>query len=632
MHLVFGKPLASSVAMDHRLPILLALPLFAADALSSTAYASEEILIVLARALRGEQLAPYLLWLSIGVVALMVLVGINYTRSILHYPTGGGTYTVSRRNLGGLWGLVAGTALFVDYNLTVAVSASAGVAALASFFPVLLPYRAYLAIALVVIMCIVNLRGVKESGAAFLAPAVAYVTMLATVIIASLVHIISGTVVPAAPPAHPIEATAPFSILLLIIAFSSGCSALTGVEAVSNGVSVFKPPEGPNAVKTLGILVVVLALLFLGVSYSAAAYHILPSHGETLVSQLARANFGNGILYMLTIFSTVGILMVASNTAFASLPQLLANMARDSYAPRVLLSQGDRLVFNRSIVGMTVISTVLIAVFNANVSGLIPLYAVGVFLVFTLAQFSMVLRIWNDKEPGWPLWLLSNGLGSLITASVCVVIAVSRFKEGSWLVVVVIPLLVLIGLQIKKHYHWFQNRLAIHDGDFNPLRTPVDHLTVVVLISSDIHRGTLEGLEAAKAVVEGRPGARIRGLHIELDPAKTRRLKEKWDSLVVPHLGHLDIELDIVPSPYRWLVQPVLAYLDQLDEGKADHRVVVLLAEFETGSYWTQMLHNQSTLGLRKALFNRPNVTIITNRFFLKPGLYQRGSELPGQA
>ncbi|MCC7477879.1 APC family permease [bacterium] len=625
MHMVFGKPLASSVALDHRLPILLALPVFASDALSSVAYATEEVLHVLASHNSSGSAISYLLPISVAITMLMFIVAFSYRRAILLYPTSGGSYTVSRKNLGAMAGLVAGAALFIDYILTVAVSVSAGVAALTSYLPQMYDYRVYVGLALILVIAWINLRGVKESGWTFALPAYTFMFSILVLIGGTLYKYLTGTLQPLPVPPEAIQAVEGLGWFALLKAFSNGCSALTGVEAVSNGVQSFQQPEAKNAARTLVVLILSLVVLFIGVGWAASAYHVVPTHTETVISQIAGATFGKGsFFYLLVMISTLSILLVASNTAFAGLPALLAMMARDGYAPRVLLSQGDRLVYNRGIFALTVISALLIIIFKASVTLLIPLYAVGVFLCFTLSQAGMLRRMLVDKQPGWVGGAAVNALGAFVTGVVTLVIAVSKFHDGAWLVCLLIPLLVFIGYKIKKHYQWFQNRLDVKETDTNPLLSSVDHLTVVVLVSSDIHRGTLEGLEAARAFVEGRSNSELRALHIELDPAKTKRLKDKWDALVVPYLGHLDISLDIVPSPYRWLVQPVLAYLDSLDRGRQDHRVVVLLAEFETGSVWTQMLHNQSTLGLRKALFNRPNVTIITNRFFLKPGAHER--------
>jgi amino acid transporter len=618
---LLGKPIHTAQHLSHRLPVTLALPLFASDALSSIAYATEEILKVLAGAWVVTGVVSgrtYLMPITFGIVALMMIVAYSYRRAIELYPTGGGSYAVARKNLGARAGLITAAALVIDYNLTVAVSASAGMAALASYFQVLHPWKPHLAIALVIIMAIINLRGIRESGAVFALPAIMFISSIVLVIGASIFHYLTGTVQTVVPlPSGDVPLTSgTVSLLTLLWAFSSGCSALTGVEAVSNGVNIFQPPEAKNANKTLLILISMLILLFIGVGFSAHIYQTIPYEAETVIAQLARANFGHNVFYFLVIAGTLAILLVASNTAFAGMPQLLATLARDGYVPRLLAQPGDRLVYNRSIIGLALLSSLLIWIFHAEVSHLIPLYAVGVFLCFTMSQAGMFRRAFKEKEPGWPLAALLNGIGMLVTGVVMVVLAFSRLVEGSWAVIVLIPSLVFLGYSVKRHYLWFERRMSIHPGEENPLSGPINHLTVIVLLSSDIHRGTLEGLETARAFVEGRKNATLRALHIEIDPEKTKRLTTKWDKLVKPYIGHM-IHLDIVPSPYRQLIPPVMQYIEHVDDERPDDRIVVLLPEFETGGFWTHLLHNQTAPRLREALFQRPNVTVITNRFFM---------------
>jgi hypothetical protein len=321
-------------------------------------------------------------------------------------------------------------------------------------------------------------------------------------------------------------------------------------------------------------------------------------------------------LYVLTIVSVLLVLLIASNAAFAGFPRLLAFMARDGYAPRVLLSLGDRLVFNRSIFYLSLISCILLIALKAEVTSLIGLYAVGVFICFTLSQAGMFKRIITDREAGWQGAAATNGLGAFITGVVAIIIAVTKFASGSWIVLLLIPALVTLAISVKKHYLWFERRMTVHPGAQNPLAGPINHLTVIVLLSSDIHRGTLEGLEAARAFVEGHTNATLRALHIEIDPEKTKRLVTKWDKLVKPYIGKV-AHLDIVPSPYRQLIPPVMEYIEHVDDERSDDRIVVLLPEFETGGFWTHLLHNQTAPRLRQALFARPNVTVITNRFFM---------------
>jgi amino acid transporter len=632
--LLLGKPLHSEAALAHRLPILMALPLFASDALSSIAYATQEILRVLLTA--GDSARGYLLPITLGIIGLMLIVAYSYRKAIFLYPTGGGSYAVARKNLGARAGLVTAAALVIDYNLTVAVSASAGMSALASYFQELHPWKPHLAIALVIFMALINLRGIRESGAIFALPAIVFIGSILLMVGTALFHYINGTVnviTSADLLGEPVAAVGTLGLFTLIWAFSSGCSALTGVEAVSNGVQVFKKPESQNAAKTLVIIIGTLIVLFLGVGFAAHIYQATPTETETVIAQLARAIFGHNLFYFLVIGGTLAILMVASNTVFAGMPQLLATLARDGYAPRMLLSLGDRLVYSRSIIGLAIVSSILIWVFKAEEHHLIPLYAVGVFLCFTMSQAGMLARALRQREPGWVLSALLNGLGMLVTGVVMIVLAFSRLAEGSWLVVVLIPALVLIGYAIKRHYQWFERRMSITPGEENPLAGPIDHLTVIVLLSSDIHRGTLEGLEAARAFVEGRKNTTFRALHIEMDAEKTKRLVTKWEKYVTPYIGHM-IQLDIVPSPYRQLIPPIMGYINRVDSERADDRIVVLLPEFETGGFWTHLLHNQTAPRLRQALFQVPNVTVITNRFFMhdentRPRLRRKRKKAP---
>ncbi|MCC7477300.1 APC family permease [bacterium] len=603
--------------------------MLASDALSSNAYATEEIMHVLASAHRymgGPPTLHLVLPITLAIAVLMFIIMASYRRAVLMYPESGGSYTVARKNLGATAGLVAGSALVIDYILTVAVSVSAGIAALCSYAPVLLDYKVLLALLLIVVISWVNLRGTKESGWTFAFPAYGFVGMMLILIGVFLWRYFTGGVHPLPVPDHAVQATTAFSTFLLLKAFSNGCAALTGVEAISNGVQIFRPPEAQNASKTLLLLILTSVTVFAGLGFAAYSFHILPNERETLVSQIARATFLGGgylpdalgqLLFALAIGSVLAVLIVASNTAFADFPRLLAFIARDGYAPRVLLSQGDRLVYNRGILALMVISAGLVLFFQASVNLLIPLYAVGVFLCFTLSQAGMFYRIISDRQKGWLAAAAVNAIGTIATGSVMCVIAITKFSQGAWLVVVLIPLLVLAGRAIKRHYQWFERRLAVYDNDENPLRRESSQPCVICLISSDINRGTLEGLEVARALTGTAQGSEIRALHVELNPARTALLVSRFEQLVTPN--YPGITLEIVPSPYRWLVQPVLQYIEQLQsESGRRRRIIVLLPEFETGNLFEQLLHNNSAANLRRALMKQPEVTIITNRFFLR--------------
>ncbi|MHB0935120.1 MAG: APC family permease [Armatimonadota bacterium] len=632
---ILGQPLATSVQLEHRLPIVLALPVFASDALSSVAYATEELLIVLAETPFGALNAiafrvgglPIAIAISLAIAGLLVIVGISFYQAINLYPSGGGSYSVVRDYLGPIPGMIAASALTIDYILTVAVSVSAGVAALVSTYPEeLAPYRVIFALLLVIVITTINLRGTRESGWTFAIPAYTFITMVSLVILASIYHFIFRGVQPivGVPDPVAIKAGHAFGLFMVLRAFSNGCAAMTGVEAVADGTSAFKPPESKNAGKTLIILISILAFLFLGVGFSATVYHAQPSHAVTIVAQLAEANFGRNPLYWVTIFATLAVLMVASNTAFAGFPRLAAIVARDGYMPKSLARLGDRLVHNTGILALTVFSILLILLYRANVTALIGLYAVGVFLTFTLTQTAVVRRILQVRGPGWQRQLFVGITGALATGIVTVVIAVSKAGQGAWIVLVLIPILVGVSMLIKRHYDWFDRTMSIHDYDYNPLAEPVEPLTVLVLVSSDVHRGIIEGLECGRAIAEGHPNSLLRAVHIEMDPEKTPRLKAKWEQFVEPYLGQ-KIKLDIIPSPYRWLVEPVLDYLDWTDLERTGDRVIVVLPEFETGSWLTQFLHNFTARRLRTILLNRPHVTVVSSRYFMKPMAWRIG-------
>jgi amino acid transporter len=627
--MLLGRPIETAAHLSHRLPIILALPVLASDALSSNAYATEEIMLVLATAhrfLAGPGTLQLVIPISAAIAVMMFIIAASYRRAVMLYPTSGGSYTVSKNNLGALPGVIAGSALVIDYILTVSVSVAAGVAAITSYAPALFPYSVSLCLCLIAIIAWINLRGTRDSGLAFALPAYGFIVMMAVLLGTFLYRLVTHQYSAMPLPEEAVTATQGLGLFVVLKAFSNGCAALTGVEAISNGVQIFQPPEAKNAAKTLLILILTSIAIFMGLGFAAYVYHVVPSHSETLVSLIARHTFlSDGlfspaighILFAATIGSVLAVLIIASNTAFADFPRLLSFMAQDGYAPRVLLGLGERLVYSRSIVYLAVISGALIWALNASVSSLIGLYAVGVFICFTLSQAGMLRRILRDREPGWFSAAVINVAGASVTGIVAVVIAVSKFSQGAWVVVILIPLLVSAAMAIRRHYDWFERRMTIRKGDVGLLSDRINHLTVVVLLSSDIHRGTLEGLETARAIVQGRKNSDLRALHVEIDPNKTQRLMTKWKEIVQPKMGTL-IELDVVPSPFRTLINPVVDYVKSLTSHHSGERVVVLIPEFETGSLFSRILHNQTAPQLRKALFNVPDITVITNRFFMR--------------
>lgn len=628
-----GNPLASSAQLDHRLPILLALPVFASDALSSVAYATQEILLQFESLGFIEAARLYLIPISIAIAVLILIVGLSYRQAIHLYPSGGGSYSVARDNLGVLPGVVAASALTIDYVLTVAVSVSSGVenlTAAVKFLQGSVTIFGYhvlisvpLAILLVLLITVINLRGTKESGWLFALPAYSFVTMLGIVLLTALYRYLTGqgSAVEVQQITVLENTTRAVGLLVVLRAFSSGCSALTGVEAVSNGVSAFQPPEAKNAAKTLGVLIVVLLALFLGLGLAAHYYHVLPTASDTVISQVARSSFGMGkfgnVLYFMTTIATLSVLLIAANTSFAGFPRLLALVSQDGFAPKSFNNLGDRLVYNRGILTLTFVAILLLIAFKAKTNSLIPLYAVGVFICFTLSQMGMVRKVRRDKELGWQRMVVINTVGAVITGVVALVQAISKFTEGAWMVVLLLPILVFFSYMIKRHYRWFDEQMTFDEFSSNPLEESPEPLTVLVLVASEIHQGILEALECGRIIAAGRPDSIFRAVHIELDPEKSKELKEEWAKLVAVHLG-LKITLDIVPSPDSGLLEPMLQYIDQADIERRGDRVVVIISEFASPSPLTQFLHNITASRLRNILMNRPNITVMTTRYFVR--------------
>jgi len=628
---IIGPPLSTAVALEHRLPIFLALPVFASDAISSVAYGPQEVMIQLAAVsvAGGGAAIRAMIPICIAIALLMLIVATSYRRAVHLYPTSGGSYTVAKSNLGPFIGLVAAAALLIDYIMTVAVSISSGVDALTSSFPVLKPEHVVLAILLVVFITLINLRGTKESGWAFALPMYVFASMVGLMVLVTVISYLTGHFhVMGSSPALPANLQLPSDVIkpdplkllgffIILRAFSNGCSAMTGVEAVSNGVSAFEPPEAKNAAKTLLLLVSILIFLFLGTALAAYLYHALPADSETLLSQVTRATFGRTLPYFITQFATLVILMVAANTSFADFPRVLAFVARDGFAPKAFNTQGDRLVYNRGIIVLALISILVIWHFKADVTQLIGLYSIGVFLCFTLSQVGMAKKIHALREKNWMQGTVINLIGATVTGLVTIVVAVTKFSEGAWMVLILIPVIIGICIIIKRHYEWFDRTMSVSPSDYNPLAEPLELLTVLVLISSDVHRGTLEGLEAGRVIAAGNSGSVFRAVHIEMDSEKTERLKKRWAEFVEPYIGQ-SIRLDIIPSPYRWLIEPLREYLDKTEAEQHGDRMIVVLPEFETGNLLTNSLHNFTGNRLRAELLNRPNLTVVSSRFIMQ--------------
>lgn len=583
-HFFIGDPLPTQALGHQKLGKIQALAVLSSDALSSVAYATEEILMVLV--LAGTT-AINLAWpIGLGIATLILIVGLSYYQTVHAYPNGAGSYIVSRENLGVLPSLVAGAALLTDYTLTVAVSTSSGIAAISSAFPVLYPWRVELAVISIAFITIMNLRGVRESARVFAVPTYLFIVVIFILLAAGMIRLLQGNIPPAAPPPPEVAGMVqPLTILLILRAFSSGCTALTGIEAISNGVPLFKPPEPKNAGKTLLWMVGILVTMFLGITFLSHQFSIIPREGETVVSQLGRAIFGESPIYYVIQAATMLILLLAANTSFADFPRLSMWMARDRFLPRQLANLGDRLVYANGIIMLGVTAALLVVIFGASTHALIPLYAVGVFVSFTLNQAGMVRHWLRTKEPGWKTSIVFNAMGAMTTGVVAVVMAVTKFTHGAWIILLLIPTLVVLFLRIHRHYEEVAEQLSLS------LRwpTPVREHTVVVPVAG-LHRGVVKAIQYALAISED-----VRIVTVDVDPAATEQLRERWEEYL-PHL-----QLTVLPSPFRSVSGPLTDYIDALIDEEG-HYVTVVLPEFVPARWWHFLLHNQTAVVLKWAL------------------------------
>ena len=593
---ILGAPMSLAQARHERLSKTVALAVFSSDALSSVAYATEEILLVLV--LAGAAATALTVPLSIAITALLAVVAISYQQTIHAYPTGGGSYIVARANLGPGSGLVAAAALLIDYVLTVAVSVAAGVAALTSAFPSLYAHRVALGVFFVVAIAFGNLRGVRESGRIFAIPTYLFVVSLAVLVATGAARWLLGSL--DVPPPHAVSATG-IGWFLILRAFSSGCTALTGIEAISNGVPAFRPHEARNAAITMGWMAGILGVLFLGISVLTSALGLLPTEDQTIVSQLARAIFGNGLAYFAIQGSTTLILVLAANTSFADFPRLASLLARDRYAPRQFRTLGDRLVFSNGIVMLATFAALLIVLFHAETHALIPLYAVGVFISFTLSQAGMVRHWLTDGGAGWQWRLVVNGIGAVVTGAVTLVIAATKFTHGAWIVVLLIPLMVCAFRAVHRHYDLVAAALSLDHLSDEP---PVEN-TVLVLVG-DLHMGVVRALRYAQSLSPS-----PKAVFVELDPSFTPRLEERWAK------AGCGVPLIVLSSPYRSMLRPLREYVDRIQRRTPNSVVTVVLPEFVPRRWWQHLLHNQTALLVKGALLFRRGVVVVDVPFHL---------------
>ena len=597
--LFVGTPLPTAQSRHERLEKSTALAVFASDALSSVAYATEEILLVLI--LAGTVALSYSIPIGIAIAVLIAIVVSSYRQTIRAYPRGGGAYIVSKDNLGVPAGLVAGAALLIDYVLTVAVSVAAGVAALTSAVPTLFPYRPGLCVVAVVGIALANLRGIRESGQLFAVPTYLFIASLGGLIVYGGLGALFDFLPEAPYQRHP-PGLEGVGLILFLRAFSSGCTALTGVEAVSDGVPAFKPPEAHNARVVLTWLGVILITLFLGITFLAYDFGITPRPEETVVSQLARHIFGSGFLYYELQAVTMLILLLAANTSFADFPRLSFFLARDRFIPRQFATQGDRLVFSNGILILSGLAALLLVIFGGDPHALIPLYAVGVFLSFTLSQASMVRRWLRLKEEGWWWRWWFNALGAIVTGLVMITIAATKFTDGAWLVVLLIPTLVGVFVLVHRHYEEVAVQLSL-DG----LGPPAPMTNTVLVLVGDIHRGVVKAIQYAQTLS---PNAKA--VYVETDPERTRRLEEKWGKY------GMGAPLIVLTSPYRSLLGPLTEYIDHLQEQGENHVVTIVLPEFIPARWWQLGLHNQTAFLIKGAMLFRKNVIVTDVPYHLR--------------
>lgn len=585
---LLGSPLPTQQEHLERLDKIRALAVFSPDALSSIAYANQEIFLGLVVA--GSAALTLSFPISLAIVGLLVILSLSYYQTIQGYPTGGGSYVVARENLGTSFGLVAGAALLLDYLLTAAVSLSAAVAAICSAFPVLWDYRVILALTFLALITLVNLRGVQETGNVLSIPVYGFLISYFAMLGFGLFQIIRGEVGPV--EAAYIPATEPISLFLILHAFSTGCTALTGIEAISNGVPTFRPPEAKNAGKTLIVMAIIMAGLFLGSIGLTQYLGVTSGPQETILSALARQIFGGGVLHLVIQIATMGILVVAANTSFAGFPRMSSILARDGFLPRQLLALGDRLVFSNGIILLALACGFLIVVFNADSHSLVPLFAVGAFMAFLLSQTGMVVHWWRIREKGWQIKALLNCLGAIVTGITLLVVGITKFIEGAWITILLIGLLVFMFAKIKSHYDEVARELTLRRVP--PAIKPHGTLRIVVPVAG-VHSGVVEAMRYAKTV-----SSNIIAVNVELDPGSGETLMKKWKKWFP------DIPLEIVPSPYRSFINPFMERLDEIDSRYHDSQLsTVLIPEFIPAKWWQGFLHNQTAWSLKFVLLYR---------------------------
>jgi amino acid transporter len=594
---LIGRPIATEHQAHERLTNVKALAIFSSDALSSVAYATEAILGVLIVA--GAAAFGYLIPISIAIAVLLAIVAISYRQTIQAFPNGASAYLVAKANLGTLPSLTAGSALLISYTLTVAVSISAGVAAITSALPSLHPFRVWFGIAFVALLMLGNLRGIRESGSIFAVPTYLFILSVAVLVFLGVFRSLTGGDVPVNAPRDAVSATEGVSLFLILRAFTAGSAALTGVEAISDGVPAFKKPEAQNAAKTLTWMCAILGAMFIGLSFLAHRYGIVPNDKETVVSQIARTIIGHGFFYYFVQVMTALILVLGANTSFADFPRLATWLAKDHFMPKQFLFRGDRLAFNTGISVLGLLAALLIVAFQAEPTRLLPLYAIGVFTAFTFSQSGMVVHWYRLRGRGWTRRFALNLVGATATGFVFILVLLTRFTQGAWIVLILMPLFILMFRGINRHYTRAAAELALGADDMPGAYQPTEQVVIVPI--SEMNKVTVNALNYARTL-----SPKIVGVHVTDDAEEIAHLQEKWEKW-----GE-NVNLVILESPYRSLMGPLLSYIDMVQKKRPKAMITVLVPEYVPAHWWEQILHSQTALRLKAALLLRPN-TVVTS-------------------
>jgi amino acid transporter len=614
--IVIGRPLETAQESLERLNKLKGLAIFGSDAISSSAYATEAALVILMAA--GNLALHTSLYISIAIIVMLVIVSFSYRQIIYAYPGGGGSYVVSRENLGEIAGLIAAAALLIDYVLMVSVSIAAGTEAVTSALiasgygaqissiqqtlPAFFNLNVLLSLFFIALLTFGNLRGIRESGTLFAIPTYLFIVSLGVMLVVGLVKAANGTLQPSTAPPVLETAVPTLTLWLILRSFSAGAVAMSGTEAISNGVTAFQKPEPKNAARTLIIMAVVLGTAFLGISYLATNMGLVPGE-ETIISQVAHAVFGVNAFYIIFQIATIGILVIAANTAFAVFPRLVSVMARDNYMPRQFMDRGDRLAYSTGIIALGGVAALLVVAFQGNVNKLIHLYAVGVFLAFFLANSGMVVHWWKERGAKWKFSITVNGVSAVVTAGILLVVVATKFMLGAWVIVLLIPIMVAIFIKIRRHYANVGEQLRIV-----PEQLPAPRIDQVVIVPvEDINYASLRAIAFARTIASD-----AIMLHVSTDPESAEKVKQRVAAYAP------DLKLAVIESPFRSFVRPLLAYVKAIHSQKPDAFVTIVLPEFITAHWWERYLHERSALRLHRAFEKHPNIAVVMVPYLLE--------------